>query len=90
MGNDDSGKRAIRLSDEQLIKIVKDTVHETLLTLGVDVDDPLEMQRDFQHIRDLRIATNIIKKRALHVLVGVVVAGIIAAFWIGFKDILLR
>ena len=83
-------QRAVRLTDEQLLKFTKGIVHETLLTIGVDADDPIEMQRDFQHMRDLRVTSNIIKKRALHIVVGIIVVGVISACWMGFKDIILK
>lgn len=82
----DTSKRAIRLTDGQLRKIVKDTVHETLTTMGVDVEEPLEMQKDFQHLREWRGTTTVAKKYALKTVVGVVVAGAVAAFWLGFKS----
>ncbi len=78
--------KVICLTTEQLRKAVRDAVHETLLGLGVDASRPLEMQKDFQHLRDWRSATNSVKRRALHVAVGVVMAGMIAAFWLGIKN----
>lgn len=88
MSNDDNEKRAIRLSDSQLKDVVKETISETFILLGIDIKDPLEVQKDFQHMRAHREATAIVKKRALQGFVGILVAGIIATFWLGFKDII--
>jgi len=88
MSNDDNEKRAIRLSDSQLKDVVKETISETFIVLGIDIKDPLEVQKDFQHMRAHREATTIVKKRALHGFVGIIVAGTLATFWLGFKELL--
>jgi len=75
--------KSIHLSERELRDLVKATVHETLVGMGVEADEPLEMQKDFQHVRELRVATTLVKKKALHVLVGVVVAGALGAIWVG-------
>lgn len=37
--------------------VAKKAVRETLLSLGIDVNDPIQAQRDFQALRDLRKLT---------------------------------
>lgn len=76
----------IVLTSDELKCIVQETVRETLLTLGIDHDDPLEMQRDFQHVRSLRLATENIQKKGLLTLVGILATGLAAAAWLGFKS----
>ena len=42
------------MTHDELRALVAGTVRETLVQLGVDPSDPLEMQRDFQHLRQWR------------------------------------
>lgn len=63
-------------------------VRETLLMMGVDVTDPkslIEVQKDFAHTRESRLAIATIKTRAYMVATGTVVAGILAAVWLALK-----
>ncbi len=71
-------------------EIVEKSVRQTLISLGLATDDPIEMQKDFQYIRSLRTSTESVKSKALLALVGVVVSGMAAAIWLGFKELLHR
>lgn len=75
----------IQLTDGQLKMVVKDTVTETLTMLGMEADDPLEMQRDFQHLRGSRMAVAAVRKKSIVTLVGIVLAGACATLWMGLK-----
>jgi hypothetical protein len=66
----------------------RQTVSRMLTALGADVEHPREMQADFQHLREWRVAMTAIQKRALVTLVGILVAGVCAALWIGLKHFL--
>lgn len=68
--------------------VAKETVHETLLQLGADVDHPLDMQDDFRTLREWRRSMESVRTKAVTVTVGVLVAGLLAAFWMGFKSYL--
>ena len=70
--------RAIRLTEKELQDIVEATVHETFKTLGVDASEPIEMQRDFQHLRDWRTTTDAVKRRGILTLAGLFVASMAA------------
>ena len=74
--------RSIRLTEAELKNVVKETVHETFITLGVDASDPLEMQKDFQHLREWRETSVAVKSKGLMTLVGIIVAGVAAFVWI--------
>lgn len=77
--------KVIQLTEIQLKDVVKDGVMEALMMLGIEADDPLEMQRDFQHLREWRLAVAAMRKRGLLTLVGIIVAGTCGALWIGLK-----
>lgn len=78
------------MTEEEIRKIAresaKEAVRETLLTLGVDADEPLEVQKDMQHLRDWRNASATVKKQGLITAVGILTAGIIGAVWLYIKD----
>ncbi len=75
----------VQLTEGRLRRIVREGVTEALTTLGVDAGDPLEMQKDFQHLRSWRLATAKIRGKAVLTVVTVVVTGACAALWLGIK-----
>lgn len=70
------------LSRDLIIK----TVQHTLTQLGVDSEDPLEMQKDFQHLREWRRAGEEIKSKAGLALITTLMGGIISLIVLGFKQ----
>jgi hypothetical protein len=78
----------IPLNSSEIQHIASETakaaVRETLLTLGVNANDPeavRKMQQDFAYLRDWREASGTIKARGMMVLISIVVSGIAAAIW---------
>ncbi len=80
--------RVVHLTEEQLKQLLSEAVTEAFLKLGVDATDPLEMQKDFLHLREWREATDALQKRGLMVILATLVAGGMAALWLGFKDMI--
>jgi hypothetical protein len=76
------------LTRDEMDVVVRRTVKETLLSMGIDAADPIEMQRDFQTLRDWRRASTSIRTKALLTAVGLLAAGILGALWIGVKSVL--
>lgn len=74
------------LTPDEARALIRETVHETFLMLGVTVDDPIEVQKDFQHLRDWRTTTESIKSKSLLALIGTLVSGLMAAAWVGIKE----
>jgi hypothetical protein len=81
-----------RMTDADVERIATEAarraVRETFLALGVNAADPesvVEMQKDFAHIRDSRLAFVAMKTRAYMVATGTVVTGIIAAVWMALR-----
>ena len=81
-------EQPIQMTETQLRRVMKETVQETLTRIGVDASDPHEMQKDFVHLRDMRVAYNSIRKKGLTTIVGIAFAGICAAVWLGFQQML--
>lgn len=79
---------------EELRLLIKETVEETvgatLLRLGLQADNPIEVQKDFQHLREWRTLTNSLKLKAMVTLLGLAVTGSAAALWIGLQSMLGR
>lgn len=78
----------ISLTRGELKGIMEEAVDNALTKMGIDVTDPIEMQRDFQHLRDWRIAVNSARSKGFLTVIGILTAGVVAAFWVGFKIML--
>lgn len=76
----------IVMTTEELRKVMRETVHETLITLGMESSDPIEMQKDFQHLRDWRKSTEAVKRKGLMTLSAIAFAGIIGAVVMAIKS----
>lgn len=72
-------------TDDEIRAIVKATVAETLVKLGVDIEDPLEVQADFRHLRSWRQSSDTIKRQGLVTAVGVLVIGVLGLIWAAIK-----
>lgn len=82
--------KASLLLREDMEEIVSKAVAETLVRLGIAVDNPIEMQRDMQYLRDWRRSSESIKSKAILVMVGIFVTGACGALWLGIKELLHR
>lgn len=88
MSDNGPEKQLQNLTPEEARALIREAVRETFLMLGVKVDDPIEVQKDFQHLRDWRTTTESIKSKTAVAVVGLVVSGLAAALWLGFKGML--
>lgn len=78
--------RRSSLDADQLDDIVSNAVRQTLLQLGIDAANPLEMQRDFQHLREWRKAGTEIKTKGLLALLGLFLTGAAGLLVLGLKE----
>lgn len=69
-----------------LADIVQKTVKQTLLQLGVDAQDPIEMQRDFQHLRQWRRAGEDLRNKGMLVLIGIFITGLVSLILVGIRE----
>jgi len=76
------------LTRDEIDIVVKKTVRETLTTMGIEAANPIEMQRDFQMLRDWRKASTSVRTKVLMTAIGIVTAGLIGALLIGVKSVL--
>lgn len=77
--------RAIRLTESQLKELMEEAVNDALTKLGVDVTQPLEMQKDFQHLRDWRKSVQTFRTRGVLTILTTLLTGCAAAAWLGIK-----
>lgn len=73
---------------DELERIVAESVRQTLIQLGISTLDPLEMQKDMQHLREWRKSMENVKSKAVITTLTVLLSGILAALWLGFKAII--
>lgn len=86
--SDRSPNDPIVMSREELESLIKQTVDETLTSIGLDHKNPIELQRDFQALREWRQAMQDVRKKTIITLIGILVTGLAAAVWIGLKSML--
>ncbi len=74
-----------RLTRDDIESVVQDTVAQMMTGMGLDHNNPLEIQQDFARLREWRLAAEKIKTKSMMVILGIVIAGGAAALWVGFK-----
>lgn len=82
--------RVAIMTEEELTEHTQKVIRSTLTALGLDVNKPIETQRDFQALRDWRLSIESVKSRALVTSIGIIIVGVAAALWLGFKTMLGR
>lgn len=83
-----SDNQRIEMSEKELRDLISSTVKDTLLSLGIDNEDPIEMQKDFQHLREWRESTDAAKRKGVLAVVTVIVTSVIGAVIMAFKSYL--
>ncbi len=81
-----SDEPTVTMTESQVKELITTTVGDTLTKLGVDHADPLEMQKDFQHVRDFRLSTEAAKRKGFLTLVGIFVASVVGAIMMAAKE----
>lgn len=84
--NPEGTNQNITLTHLELTKLIREVVTDTLTNLGVEHGDPLEMQKDFQHLRGFRKAKEAIGRKISMSLVGMFVLGTMGSILVGLKD----
>lgn len=80
--------RPITVTKAELEELIHSTVKRTLTSLGLRHDNPFEMQRDFQFLRDLRQGVSQVRTKGVLTLIGLAIAGLATAIWLGIKSAL--
>lgn len=77
---------ATSLTKEDIQDIVRLTVKNTLIQIGVDNENPLEMQKDHIYLREVRQASEMFKQKTKLSLIGVFIASLFTVLVMGLKD----
>lgn len=73
------------MTDEEIHRIAKVTVHEVLQMAGFDISNPQELQRDLQFIRAWRQSSEAVKRQGLLAVVTIILGGILGLIWLAVK-----
>lgn len=79
-------EKPVAIHPEELRKLIRTTVDETLTKIGINPDQVGEMQRDFIYLRTLRQTHEQVKIKVVMVVVGTLVTatiGILMMRWRG-------
>lgn len=74
------------MTHEELQKLIAEAVRQTLVQMGADPSNPIEMQRDFQHLRQWRKAGEDLRSEGMLTLLSIFVTGSVALFLVGLRD----
>ena len=66
--------------------IVAEAVKQTLIQLGIDADNPIEIQKDMQHLREWRETTEDLKRKGLLTLLSIFIVGTVGLIIAGITS----
>ncbi len=75
------------MNEKEVRLVVKETVKETLLELGIAHEsqkDAIEMQADFKHLRSWRKAVEAVRRRIVLTVITVLITGLIGLVYTVF------
>lgn len=62
-----------------------EVVKQTLISLGIDIKDPLEMQADMQHLRAWRQSISTVKRQGILTAMAIITTGLLGLIWTAFR-----
>ncbi len=65
------------MTEAELKKVVSEAVSDTLTRLGIEVDDPLKVQRDLQFLRRWRESSETVTLKGLTTAFALIVTGVL-------------
>jgi hypothetical protein len=86
--NEEIRELVAKEAKDQLHAAVQESVRQTLIQLGIASNDPIEMQKDMQHLRAWRQSMESVRSKSILTAVGILMTGTLAALWVGFKEII--
>ena len=73
------------MTESEMKRVVAEAVQETLVKMGVDIDDPIEMQKDMSFLREWRNSTAAVKRHGLITAIGVLVVAGLGLVWLAIR-----
>ena len=77
-----------RLHSTDIEAAVTNTIATILTSFGIEEEDRKELQADFRHLRKWRKSVEQVERVGWGTIITVVMTGILATFWLGFKTML--
>lgn len=77
---------AASLSAADIKTLVAEAVKQTLIQIGIDHSNPIEMQQDFQHLRAWRKSGQELKTKGMLALLGIFLTGFGGLLLLGLKE----
>lgn len=74
------------LSQEETKRFIKEVVNEVLTSIGIEYEEHMAMQKDFQCLRDFRESSEKIKSGGIMAAIAIFISGMAAILWLGFKQ----
>ncbi len=71
------------VSEEALRRVVEESVHKAFAAVGLDADEPLEVQKDLAYLRTWRMLVQKGGTKAFLTAVGFITLGLLSAMLIG-------
>ncbi len=75
------------LGKEELRDLMHEAVVDAMSTLGIDARSPMDVQKDMQFMRELRLTSEKIRQKGILTLVGLLVVAGAGAIWVGIKHL---
>jgi len=72
---------------EELTAIVEAAVKETLISIGINADDAIELQKDHSFVRELRETHEAVKRKGILALVGAIITGAVTLGYFLLRDL---
>ncbi len=64
----------------------RQAVEQTLISHGIDPENPFEFQKDMLHLREWRLRVERIQEKSMMTITVIVITSIAVMIWIGFKS----
>ena len=80
--------KKVTLTETELEDVMANAIKRAFTEMGIDTKNPEEQQRDMAHLRRWRLAVDSGTAMSFKVIVATLVAGVLAALWLGFQAML--
>ena len=72
---------------KEIKSVIEAAVKETLISIGINADDAIELQKDHSFVRELRKTHEAVKRKGLLALVGAVITGAVTLAYFLIRDL---
>jgi hypothetical protein len=76
------------LTEQQIERIAEKAVETYMIRMGIELEDPRDMQSDMIFIRKFRQTCEAVGGKIVMVIVGVLTMGVIGGAWLAIKNAL--